>query len=220
MKLVHTRDYLFLIDTEEPIRKGDYFTVELFLSGDNFLKYEDGDEVDPNTLKEYGYYKIVAYYPLVDDAKQFHLPLLPNPFIDDQDLALKYADEIDTNIDDYSRGRWYGRLEGYNAAQEDLSEKKYTLEDIRDSIAEGYNKGRYIESKNIQPEDDIFEDFIKSLTEPKLPTEFIPQIEEHCGCSCHHPGKIIRHIVACCHPGSFVLNFDNGKRELIGTYKY
>lgn len=115
----------------------------------------------------------------------------------------------------------FGFEAGYKA-----NTKQFSLEDIRkiiikvssDVITKGYGPcsvsahyaREWMEENN---------NFIQSLSTQQLPKEFIPEIEQQCSCICHSQPRVV-HFMACCHPGNLIIKHVDGKRELVGEYKY
>jgi len=57
-------------------------------------------------------------------------------------------------------------IEAYNKCQEDMTEKKYTEEDIRKAIREGRNSIHFENDGSWWEDETVEEDFIKSLNKP------------------------------------------------------
>lgn len=199
-KLIQTKDYLLLIDEEAEICQ-----MDLYLD-------VDCDTVTRATLTSDQYSgckKVIAYYPLIKEAKELDLPWLPNPFKEvDFDntselkiLLEKRAEKSNTcDLNEYA----LGLLAGYKVAQ---SKGQYSLEDIKKAIemARDYYDGFTYTEKEI----------IQSLSTQKLPSEFISEYENKCWClkpmsgGCFECTKVLKTITN-----------SEGKKEIQGTYKY
>jgi len=81
----------------------------------------------------------------------------------DAGKAIEFADEIHQKMD-YDKGRWYGRVEGFQASQK-LNENLFTEEDIKNAISFGINtQHTLLTPKGIEMESDKL---IESLKQPK-----------------------------------------------------
>lgn len=213
MKLIQTKDYLLLINTEAEIKEGD-IAIHDFGMGYDLEIPCDVDNLKSNTRK-----LVVAYYPLTEEAKELDLPLLPNPF------------ENETHIKELAQQSWgnvhrtgvLGFIEGYKAAQ---SDKQFSLEDMIKAFntgkkhiykceANGKDKKCYCRNDNDCNQRSYMtaEEYVQSLSTQQLPKEFEPLIEiydfDHgVGRSCI-PRKILKTVA----------NSEN-KEVLVGTYKY
>lgn len=107
---------------------------------------------------------IIAHLPLGKSPILEGVPLLP-PFEQEDDEKILFANEIE-NMLEYDRGRWYGRIEGYNKAREKY---KFTEEDAKYLFECG---------RNFQINADItFTVAREHLSQPKIPTHFEFEIE-------------------------------------------
>src|SRR5690606_33991912 len=120
-KLVKTENYLLLIDEEAEIKEG-----KTFITKDNIIHSNYG--------YNYGDRVVVAYYSLIDEAKELDLPLLPNPF---EEVSIEDLSEKANGYAYYGKplGEKYlafkeGFIEGYKAAQS----KQFSLEDMKKAI--------------------------------------------------------------------------------------
>ena len=96
------------------------------------------------------------------------------------DYAVEFANEIKDDGLDYNTGRWYGRIEGFQKAQELLSDRRFTLEDMRKAFNAGDNY-RYYENGGFRsiPSDVLDEEqYMQSLSQPK---SWKIEIETYCG---------------------------------------
>lgn len=184
-KLIKTTDYLLLIDEEAEIK--DYNIVYNYDSDVVFEMHPHGlPTKNPKTVK------CVAYYPLIKEAEELDLPLLP-PFgeINVEELAiitLLGKDKLNSMVSMEEMYRLKAFEKGYKAAQ---AKGQYSLEDMEKSHEHGwYQRERYeTQDKRTYPlpenwsemdyeerEDWYFKQFIQSLSTQQLPKEFIPEL--------------------------------------------
>ena len=222
MKLVKTDLYLLLIDEKAEIMYNDLCYDIYGSPGYNNIKYVVRCLRSANdTYWNKHTSKIIAYRKLNSEAKELDLPLLP-PFEvtkSIEHLAEEKADvecQIDSSLD-YA-GFYKGFISGYKEAQ---SKGKYSLEDIKKAINEGFQMARNSSYGDI-PNDEYVKEFIQSLSTQQLPSEFIPEYED-IGYSCSYPPKEMHRV----DENSFyvpiqikVITNSKGKEELVGTYKY
>ena len=246
MKLQQTKEYLLLIDEEAEINEKPYFIwkdeVHKFHSdsGYGIKTWTDYNEEDGSSLlvnwsnKRKG--SIVAYYPLTKEAKGLDLPLLPNPFMGKslgRIIKEAFGDEPMDKDEENLRYYW-GK--GYAAGKLAQSDKQFSLDDIKEAIAFGYNSGYYHgrdKSDYKRPDSGTdFETFTQSLSTQQLPKEFMPEMAteyektDHCihchslllsgGIYCHHCGEEAHKV----HTVIKIITNPEGKKELAGTYKY
>lgn len=227
MKLVNNDMYLLLIDEEAEIKENSYFvnTIQLEVYINNIKNY--------NTKKRY-LKPILAYYPLIKEAKELDLLLLPNPFEESnkiEELACNIynlsLDEFEYIKEDLSQNRALieehyrdiGREEiskkyfdvisfiaGYQAAQP----KQYSEKDMKkalEMLSESYKKGYHRESDVDFQEADKF---IQSLSTQQLPVSFEPEYNIfHTDHAPNGFGKTLKTTIN-----------SEGKEVLCGTYKY
>lgn len=136
--------------------------------------------------------KVIAANPKLGD-----LPLLPLP----EDEALKFADTIDKNIDEYSHGRWYGRIEGFNTAKQNCFTKEDMAEFANFVVKEEY-KGNKTYTK------DLLELYLAQKPKP----QFIPEMETCTQCDENKVG-----LNCICHYKELQPKIVDGK--LCGTWK-
>lgn len=200
MKLTQTKDYLLLIDEEAEIKKNDLCLIDRNVgisTGYEILVCEE--------VEEDGYYhftdfktgrcsKIIAYRKLNSEVKELNLPLLPSfEDMNYDELEIKYYQELEEkrlvaiNFKGQVAGRHpdnlssreihakvSGFIEGYKAAQS----KQFSLEDMRKAVEFTFNAGRRLERKAVSPDFsfEIYrEELIQSLSNQKLPKEFITE---------------------------------------------
>jgi hypothetical protein len=197
MKILNNGIYLLLIDEKTIINSGD-----IYLDKNNniqtCLTRRDNILIGPNTtviaVSEKGYdafstqyleeefsklnncFKIIAYYPLIKEAKKLDLPLLPNPFEEEIDIE-KLSNKL-YPVSPQKRRVW---IEGYKAAQS--SNKQFSLEDIRgfskwlDEEEIPYKDGsfiKYFDGKDNRVSIEwLFNKYLQSLSTQQLPKEFV-----------------------------------------------
>src|SRR5690606_4611723 len=134
-KLIQTINYLLLIDEEAEIQTGDW-CYDYIVNGETgelepyiFIKRGKVENIETSTIN-----KIIAYYPLVKEAGELDLPLLPNPF---EEINIEDLSEKANGYAYYGKplGEKYlafkeGFIEGYKAAQS----KQFSLEDVEKAI--------------------------------------------------------------------------------------
>jgi len=162
-KLIKTDLYLLLIDEEAEINK----IGTLIYENDTNLINITGVDYEPQGL----YSKIIAYYPLSEEAKELNLPLLPNPF--EEEPLMKQASKL-RELRGYHKDNHYsfcgGFIEGYRAAQSkqfSLEDMKRAIEMAREMDCSNYDYYGYCEKTYTE------EEIIQSLSTQRLPKEFI-----------------------------------------------
>lgn len=166
MKLIQTQEYLLLIDEEAEIK---YNTI-IFESDTCLINVAGKDYVHNKTDS-----KIIAYYPLNSKAKELDLPLLPNPFKEDniEKLADNYAVDVQKvhPADSFIAKQSY--IEGYKAAQN----KQFSLEDMiafgKKCFYKGFDKSENDDANCFTAWREESNELVQSLSTQKLPKEFI-----------------------------------------------
>lgn len=210
-KLTSNGIYLLFIDEEAEINLADFITDKY-----NVWKWRD----DSSLL---GRKKVLAYYPLTKEAKEFDLPLLPNPFeevnTDIAEKAEKYAwnckNEFTTKVkvNELVKASTRDFIAGHKAAQS----KQFSLEDMKKAFNAGYDLNTWEQLGIPNEERDYLNEYeyIQSLSTQRLPKEFIPDTEfvnedyEPAGCDFPDRKEVLKTITN-----------SEGKQELVGTYKY
>jgi len=211
MKLFNIDKYLLLISKQDEILNND-----LAVGSDN--KVILCTENNRISIQEH-WSKILAYYPLLGDAKELDLPLLPNPFeAYNKEMALR-AYPIDQFEDDFD----YRFRLGFEAGFKD----KFTLEDMEAAVCFGMSLEKFKDDKYKLSDNEEFKGFIKSLQIDKLPKEFIVEYD-------YYPIDLNGNVIATNKPYPFkdinipfnikevtkiVLNSE-GKKQICGTYKW
>lgn len=195
MKLIQLKKYLLLIDEEAEIKEWDFYY-------DLKSKPFPIKQSIENSHKDFTSSKIIAYYPITEEAKELDLPLLP-PFpvvskIDIQGMAIeKYGDNY------WSVDRLTAFEDGYKAAQ------SKQLELLKRAIQLASD------AENIE---EVTEEIIQSLSTQQLPKNFVPEYEDVFNktdsCSIldnnyHTHSKKLKTITNSV-----------GKEVLVGEYKY
>ena len=93
-----------------------------------------------------------------------------------EELALKEANAIQ-QLDEYSKGRWYGIIQGYNTGfnkSQELNKDKYSLNDIKQAIemAKEGTIGYYAPDSPTYYFDNTEDDIIKSLSKSQWEIEY------------------------------------------------
>lgn len=160
-KLMHTPDYLLVVDDSEIKFKDRYFNEE-----DGIGLWQDA---------------IPAYHKLNSKKIIAHLPLNNSPILTGVALLppLEQEDDVERLIKieqeaSYKQGKgtisWYEqekRKEYYNKAKEKF---KYTEEDMKRIYEKGYSSGR--NELSSRESDEVKYSFIQSLLQPKMPVGF------------------------------------------------
>lgn len=217
MKLIQTTDYLLLIDEEAEIRIGDYFLNPNFTLREcdnlNMTKYGNIQDKHKHSWKlSMCKGKVIAYYPLLKEAKELNLPLLPKFKKDEVDV-----EKILNNFpySDFTFREKSGFKVGYMLAQS----KQFSLEDVKEAFLQGcYSMSDYIDGNNKSEDYDIYEEsdlYIQSLSTQQLPKEFIPEYKNKCWCSKPMSGGCFE----CIEILKTITNSE-GKEELVGKYTY
>ena len=94
-------------------------------------------------------------------------------WVDVEELALKEANAIQ-QLDEYSKGRWYGIIQGYNTGfnkSQELNKNKYSLEDMQKCFAQAIadsGEHAFIEKSGKQ----CFDEYIQSLSKSQWEIEY------------------------------------------------
>jgi len=224
MKLIKTDKYLLLIDEKADLGINKSFWGYCWNWWDQIHFFKQG--LRENASGRGRIQLIIAYYPLTSEAKPLDgISLLPNPFEDKWEW---YNNIQNTGWEPISPSEMDAIIAHGLKPQPEFRKnyKQFSLEDIRKAIEmarEVYwdtdNNGFSLNTEGDWSSKHTESDIIQSLSN-KLPKEFIPELEKQCSCPCHQPEVMMTHIKACCHPGSLITKHINGKRQLIGEYKY
>lgn len=150
-KLTYTDNYLLVVDDSE-IKEG-----ECYLSPSGIWFY---NHLNPNHVKECK--KIIAHLPLNNSPILEGVPLLPPMKVkDDVENLAERSSELQEGTYTIQHKVTYkhGFIDGHNKAKEKY---RFTEEDMIQAFAYG---------RTLEPFDS-FEDFIQSLSQPKMPTYF------------------------------------------------
>lgn len=230
MKLTNTRQYLILVDENNEIKKGDY--GQLVARPDMIWKFDD-KKIDVYKNDGVGANKIVAYYPLAKDVKELDLPLLPefHKEANIKNIALSLYKEplnkegekrtklVGSYGNPYGFNKWFKAFKvGYKTAQS----KQFSLEDIESAMKMALAYGFALRSTSLRTHSEVESEFykteqnnkiIRSLVTQQLPKEFIPEYEKEHDDTVSFPKMRDSEMVK-------VRKNSEGKKELIGTYKY
>lgn len=150
-KLIHTPDYLLVVDDSEIKFKDRYFNEE-----DGIGLWQDA---------------IPAYHKLNSKKIISHLPLSNSPILEgvnllppleQEDDVEKLAEEYGENIGNKNGTAAFDYKRGYNKAKEKY---KYTEEDMRNAIITTRQRTEIVGSVDV-------ESIIQSLSQPKMPVGF------------------------------------------------
>jgi hypothetical protein len=184
--LIHTKDYLLVVDDSE-IKEGDW----CFLGETSLFNAKIG-RVNKNVISDNGknglnFKKIIAHLPLNDFPILEGVDLLP-PLEDEvEELAEREYSEQSQSCDDdpneffnYTGYLKAGFINGYNKAKEKY---KYTNEDmltIRNNLVTLLPTGDVTAWDMIQAISKYtkwFDNYVESLSQPELPTAFECEIQ-------------------------------------------
>ena len=156
-EIIKTENYLFVVDESE-IKEGDWCTSHLNVIDEG--KFHNSYTLfNPQNQEHLDMFKnckkIIAHLPLNFSPILAGVDLLPPLEQEDNEKSL-FANEIE-NMLEYDRGRWYGRIEGYNKAKEKY---KYTEEDVIRIVEKSRATGLTAEY------------LMLTLSQPKIPIGF------------------------------------------------
>lgn len=213
MKLLQTKDYLFLIDEES--RGIEFGEIGVNMRHSNL-------EPETRNIGGYGsdkfywsHKKIIAYYPLNSEAEELDLPLLPVTPKDKWGVheahccekhGCKYGDNDCCVAIGIAKAKY-----SCEYCDDDENDKQFSLEDMR-KCYEGVlqNVGTCIKREDLP----TFNQYIQSLSTQQLPSEFIPEYINTNSFGSETNGY---------DSGNFIpktITNPEGKEELQGTYKY
>lgn len=253
-KLIQTKDYLLLINEEAEIKENDYLLLNnehpngrirkcFHLTNNNALwNGKDWNTlkgkhffIDPKESEGWGFVtefeckKIIAYYPLSKEAKELEgLPLLPNPFKEDE-FQKSYQivfDYVNSGI------RNFEAIMELIELKKIAQSKQFSLEDMQKAIEMARlmtddGVGDVFDTESISGLTELCtyglrdkyseEEIIQSLSTQQLPKEFIPEYKK-----VHRKNSDGEDIGFPVHDSDELKTIINseGKQELIGIYKY
>ena len=168
--IIKTDNYI-LITSDEEIKIGDYHVATRIVetNGDKAIAFTDENQL--KAISEIGgAKKIIAHLslnnsPILDGVDL--LPPLPMTFPTIECIGDNLWEELTGGQEvSVNRGDWsFGFGIGYNKAKEKY---KFTEDDIRKAIAMGYD---WCHQKHI-PHNWMIDNFIQSLSQPKIPIGF------------------------------------------------
>jgi len=156
--IIKTDNYLLVVDKSE-IKEGDWIYDE----DNGVVKIEHKYQLSNINVFRKDCKKIISHLPLNGSPILEGVDLLP-PL--EEDDAEKKAREL-TNHLTFPEERKEGIIIGYNKAKEKY---KYTEEDLRKAWNAAYIDAMSIDEETYKPL--FFEDFIQSLSQPKMPIGF------------------------------------------------
>jgi len=163
--IIKTDNYLLVVDESDI--KGWYYDAYI-----NKVKHSGGAEYGESIITR----NIIAHLPLNGSPILEGVPLLPPFEIEDSNKDLFYQKQV---MNPYpTGGQSYvsyekGFIDGYNQAKEKY---KYTEEDLRKAWNAAYIDAMSIDEETYKPL--FFEDFIQSLSQPKIPIGFQCEMED------------------------------------------
>lgn len=215
MKLITINNYLLLIDEEAEIKEN-----ELGWDGEYFAYFR-------SRWQEKDWQKVIGYYPLASEAAPLNgIPLLPNPFKDEDTIAANNSESLKG---DFAPGEYQVRrsyfLKGFNKARET---KQFSLEDMKKAITlarTGYGRDGNIDIEAHLINGAIYNydneyvfktegEIIKSLSVQLLPKEFIPEYSRYI------PNNELDMITPVYKYELKTITNQQGQLELVGEYKY
>lgn len=169
-EIIKTDNYLLIVDGSE-IKAGDYHVATRIVktNGDNAIAFTDQKQLE--AIAEIGgAKKIIAHLPLNNSTILEGVPLLP-PLEQEDDAEKLYPINRTGSMWMPSRHEVSNiyRQEGYNKAREKY---KYTEEDIAKAITYGWDLSHYHRLNTEEKLLKMQRDFIKSLSQPKMPIAF------------------------------------------------
>lgn len=174
MELINNKDYLLLINEEETINKGD-----LCYSADLMDESELHICVIPDNCKNLCN-KVIAYYPIIETAKELNLPLLPNPFksIDIWEKGKESYQKFKSLNGDHYHSNSY--LNGFNEAYTSIESKQFSLDDVKKLFKDYFKwciegNATLINTALMDVNINRFFDIFESQIQNQLPKEFIPE---------------------------------------------
>jgi hypothetical protein len=157
--IIKTDNYLLVVDDSE-IKEGDYYLFNWYGEKDiqkfTYVQYSDREK--NKYLYEQSCKKIIAHLPLNNSPILEGVDLLP-PLQSEKDDVEYIANKLTQHLT-YPSERREGIILGYNKAKEKY---KYTEEDIAKAVM----FGRWGGTMKID-----YENFIQSLSQPKMPVGF------------------------------------------------
>lgn len=199
MKLIQTKEYLYLIGKEAKIKKGD-------LVAPRGLASYKVKNFDPLFDSSSFHYKVIAYFPLTKDSKELNLPLLPNPFENSPFYNQKWEEEnqykkglkelkedsiesfkereLADNEPSYRLGYVYGAKAAENRLIQTIKDlkvaqsKQFSLEDIQRAIRMAKDSVGVDNDGETCYSNKSDEEIIQSLSTQQLPKEFEPEVEQ------------------------------------------
>jgi hypothetical protein len=157
-EIIKLDNYLLVVDESE-IKIGDWYYLPR--TNEGYKCQEDPTELEME--KRFGVRKIIAHLPLNGSLILEGMDLLP-PLEEEDSIGWPLIHYINEK---HNQDRVMGFCDGYNKAKEKY---KYTEEDMRKAWNAAYIDAMSIDEETYKPL--FFEDFIQSLSQPKMPIGF------------------------------------------------
>lgn len=163
--IIKTDNYLLVVDESE-IKVGDWY----YVPRTNKAYKCQYDPTELEMEKRFGVRKVIAHLPLNFSPILEGVPLLP-PIEDDvEQLAANYVTEDGKyGLADDADRELLSFTAGYNKAKEKY---RFTEEDIAKAITYGWDLSHYHRLNTEEKLLKMQRDFIKSLSQPKMPIGF------------------------------------------------
>jgi hypothetical protein len=176
----------FIITSDEMVKEESKFldNKTIFTCRNTF---ENGVEDDDGLLHNIKCKKIIAQQPQIIFSSLKEEEQKEIGWFD----TFKLFNQVDgsCNKDEYEH--WLFN-KGFQKAQELLSDRRFTENDLRNSYGQGVNDG----SANIWNE----EKYIQSLSQQSWKVELEMELVGQCDCMCHNPNNVVMHMMPCCYP--------------------
>lgn len=150
--------------SDEAINLNDWYVDDTNAIRQSIISQSDSDY----WLRRTDYKKVI----LSTNPKDLRFPYLVMPSKEQE--ALIFANTINPKQDEYSHGRWYGRIEGFNA-----NPAKYTQEQMEKAIENAHAAGVMFSSmRTAQKDVEVFKkDYFQSLQ--SIPKAVRVEMEEN-----------------------------------------
>jgi len=212
LQIIETENYILAVSDEE-IKKGQ----ELIPNEWYVNSYMEYDKPFKNlNLDNNGYLKRVLAYRPKGNAPKLDLPLLPEMVVEDdvEKLAKEHKEFLLNSGKDLSHSiqGMFSFIDGYNS-----STKVYSEDDLRKAYNKGFSEGVITGTCSMVYKHEPFDEYSKSLKQPKIPKWFVAEMEV-CDNCINHQGQ---HLSPdCCHNYKLKTTTINDKEYLIGKYLY
>jgi hypothetical protein len=154
----------FIVTSDEEIKENDYVIEDI---GGTIYGPIDRESIVENPKKVIVQQDQIDFSALLEEEQKK---------IGWFDYAIDFANEIKHDGLDYNTGRWYGRIEGFQKAQELLSDRRFTIKDMFFVFNKGIEFG---DDEIVNFRKKFFDKSIQSLSQKswkvELEMEFCPQ---------------------------------------------